>query len=100
MIGILMATLMSLSAPQPAVAPASEASSDSRGELIDPFAARAPRSDAAPAPSDLIDPFNHAPRSSAPVDCSSEPVLRDPFATPAKPRTGGPFPGLIDPFAQ
>jgi hypothetical protein len=100
MIGILMATLMSMSAPQsapqPAVAPTSEANSE---DLLDPFAARAARPDAAPGPSDLIDPFNHPPRSSAPVECS-EPVLRDPFATPVKSRTGGTFPGLIDPFAH
>jgi hypothetical protein len=92
MIGILMATLMSLSAPQPAPQPGTDA-------LIDPFAARAARPDAAPAPSDLIDPFNHPPRQVAPTECS-ESVLRDPFATPAKPRTGSTFPGLIDPFAQ
>jgi hypothetical protein len=100
MIGILMATLVSLSAPQPApqpsVAPSSQAATD---ELLDPFAARTTRPDAASAPSDLIDPFNHPPRQRVPDDCS-ESVLRDPFATPTKPRTGAPFPGLIDPFAQ
>jgi hypothetical protein len=96
MIGILLATLMSLSATPPAVAPSSEAA---RGDLLDPFAERATRPDATSAPSDLIDPFNQPPRRSVPVDCS-EPVLRDPFTTPGKPRTGAGFPGLIDPFAQ
>jgi hypothetical protein len=98
MIGILMATLLSLSALQPAPQPTVVPSSDASDALLDPFAARATRPDAAPAPSDLIDPFNHPPRRTAPVDCS-EPVLRDPFASPAKPRTAA-FPGLIDPFAQ
>lgn len=96
MIGILMATLLSLSAPQPAVAPSSGAATD---DLLDPFAERATRPDAPPAPSDLIDPFNHPPRRSDPIDCS-DPVLRDPFAAPTKPRAGATFPGLIDPFAQ
>jgi hypothetical protein len=103
MIGILMATLVSLLAPQPApqptVVPSSQASEAANDELLDPFAARTTRPDAAPAPSDLIDPFNHPSRQRVPDDCS-ESVLRDPFATPTKPRTGAPFPGLIDPFAQ
>lgn len=86
-----MAALMSMSAPQPAPAP-------DLADLIDPFATRTTRSDATPRPSDLIDPFNRPPRQSAPVECS-ESVLRDPFATPARPRTTATFPGLIDPFA-
>jgi hypothetical protein len=103
MIGLLMATLLSMSASQtvlqPAVAPSSVVDTS---DLLDPFADRQVRSDATHAPSDLIDPFNHPPRrgSGAPVDCS-ESVLRDPFAPRADaPRTGGTFPGLLDPFAQ
>lgn len=99
---MLLITLMSLSAPQPAPEPTGVAPGEASADLLDPFAARATPPDAAPAPSDLIDPFNHPPRrSSAPVDCS-EPALRDPFATPTKPsgRAPAPFPGLMDPFAQ
>lgn len=98
MIALLIAALMSPPAPQPAPQPTVVPSSEASDDLLDPFATRAARPDAAPAPSDLIDPFNHPPRRSAPpVEC--EPVLRDPFAVPAKPRTGATFPGLIDPFA-
>jgi hypothetical protein len=100
MLGILLVTLMSLSVPQPAPEPTEASSGEASADLLDPFATRATRSDAAPAPTDLIDPFNHPPRRSPPpVDCS-EPVLRDPFATPTKARTNATFPGLIDPFAQ
>lgn len=99
MTGILLATLMRLTAPQLVAAPSGEASVDDLIDLIDPFAERATRPDAAPASSDLIDPFNHPPRRHAPIDCS-ESVLRDPFATPLVPRPSATFPGLIDPFAQ
>jgi hypothetical protein len=98
MIGILMVALMSMSAPQTVLPPA-EASSAEGSELLDPFADRQVRSDATPAPSDLIDPFNHPMRRGAPVDCGEQ-VLRDPFAPATAPRTGATFPGLLDPFAR
>jgi hypothetical protein len=89
MIGILIATLMSIAAPAPS------------SELLEPFEARPTRSDAEPPSdvSDLIDPFSVPPRRTTPIDCS-EPTLRDPFGLPSsKRRTDEPFPGLRDPFA-
>jgi hypothetical protein len=95
---ILIATLLGMTALlQPPVPPSSDAS-----DLLDPFENRQAQPDAALAPTDLIDPFNHpARRSTAPVDCSDS-VLRDPFApvAPAPTRTRATFPGLLDPFAQ